>query len=285
MAGFGAALRSEIYQMLRSPVVRGMAAVTALATLIPVLYQRFGFLWITAKNIARNTGQLQAPPENAYVPLVEGLSSGLLLGGYLLLTLAAGSLAWDREHGLARLFLIRRASRSALVMAKFSALVFLGVLLVGLVVLLSWGSASLLFDFGPVVEEGYEIYSEAEVLREVLTGIAASAVPLLAVIAFGLLISTATGSTARAVGIALIAILAFDIFKGLLGNSSRWIFASYLPSLGGGSYIKEVTWKVVGGFSDITLTGEDLWYNFAVPAVETVLFVLLALAVAAKRRM
>ena len=109
--------------------------------------------------------------------------------------------------------------------------------------------------------------------------------PLLATVAFGLLVSISVRSTALAVATALITLMAFDLFQGLLGKISRLIFAFYQPGLSGNSYIQGDTWKVAWGFSDTTLTDEDILLNFTVPVVETVIFIGLTLLVAAKRRM
>jgi hypothetical protein len=110
-------------------------------------------------------------------------------------------------------------------------------------------------------------------------------VPLLASIAFGLLLSISTRSAVQAVAAALIALPLFDLFQGLLGGASRWIFASYLPGLSGRSYLQGDTWKVARGFSDTTFTTEDILLNFTVPAVEAVFLMGLAFLVAARRRM
>lgn len=283
MLGYGVALRGEIYLARRSTALRTLLVLALVASLA-----RVGFAWVKtvssgATGEAGVTGTLFHG--NAYGPFVDGLSSGLLVGGLLLLVISAGSLAWDREHGIVRLRLTLSVSRSALVMAKITTLALTVFLLLAVVILSSWGAAAFFYDFGPVVEDGYEIFSAGEIRGDVVIGVAAAATPLIATLAFGLLVSVCARTAAQAIATALVSFLVFDAFKGLLGEGSRWVFASYQPSLVDRTYLREVTWKVARGFSDITYKNEELWYNFTVPLAEALLFLALALLVARRRRM
>ena len=153
---------------------------------------------------------------NAYGPFVDGWLAGLTVATLLLLIASSRGLASDASSGLLRLATTRSTPRGALVTGR----ALLGVpITVGAVLVTgvaSWAAASVLFDFGPIVEDGYELMSVDEIHGEIATA-ALSVVPaLFAAWCFGLLISSSfrTGATALSVGLA--AFLGFDLFKGVL---------------------------------------------------------------------
>ena len=84
--------------------------------------------------------------------------------------------------------------------------------------------------------------------------------------------------------VALVSCLVFDVFKNALGEAHRYVYASYLPTLLDKSCLGE-TAKFVRGFSDAGYSEEDLFLNFLVPIPEALLFLAIAMVVAARRKM
>jgi len=282
-AGFLAALRGEIFIARRS---RGTAALLLLPMALAAGRVGLGKLHAMAREAAAAARGLAAGASagNAYGPLADGLGAGLSIGLLILLALAAASVAGDRDLGTIRIPLTLRASRSGLLLAKLAALCLLGIFLSAAVLGASWAASAILYDFGPVVEDGYEIFPAGEIRREIALGLAGAAVAVPAVAALGLLVSVAARSAAEAVGIALPLVLAFDVFEGLLGRSADLVFLSYPPTLIDRSYLAEAA-KLARGFSDAGWTDGRLILNFAVPIPEAALLVLAALWIFGRRKL
>jgi len=223
-----------------------------------------------------------AGPSNAWSPWIEGWSAGLTLGTLLMLVLASRSLAGDREAGLLPLATTRSVSRGGLVLGR----ALLGVpLVLGLLLitgLASWIAANAWFQFGPLVEHGYQILSADELSYETSRAALASVGPLLGLWAFGLAVSSFTTSSAVAVGLTLTGFLGFDLFKQVLGDGQRWVFASFAPSLVDSSAMEELT-QVARGLSDAGFT-QRLWaMNMILPWPQAALLLALAWVVTARR--
>jgi hypothetical protein len=95
----------------------------------------------------------------------------------------------------------------------------------------------LLWDFGPVVEDGYELIGSDEIRSEVWLGLRLALIPLPTALAFGVLVSVLAQSATQAVTAALGVTLALDVFKGVLGDAAHYLYASFQPSLIDQSYL------------------------------------------------
>ena len=91
--------------------------------------------------------------------------------------------------------------------------------------------ASLAGDFGPLVLEGYEL-CDAALAREGLERVLLAVLPALAALyAFGLYVSALCSGAVQAVALAFGLLLSFDLFKGLLGGATPWLFPTHAPTL------------------------------------------------------
>lgn len=209
-------------------------------------------------------------PGNAYAPLTDAWSTGVVLGALLLLVSACISLAHDRERGVLRLATTRSVTRLGLVggRALLGLPMVLGVLVItGLSAALT---AGLLFEFGPLVEYEYEIASSAELRVELLRSGLAALPPLYALWCFGLLISSLARGAILAVASGLLLYLGFDLFKELLGEARYWVFASFAPSFVDSSYLDVMT-RIARGFSDAVFPEELFRLNMILPWPEAAL--------------
>jgi ABC-type transport system involved in multi-copper enzyme maturation permease subunit len=284
MGGFVPALRSDLFLLRRSRAARAVLLVSMLAGFGRVALGKFQETSRQLRAFAGSEGIAPRLENNAYGPFSDGICAALTAGALLLVAIAAAGLSAERQLGVLRPLLTRSASRSGLVLARFASLNLLGAVLLGAVICSSWAGAAFFYDFGPVVEDGFEIFSAAEVRSEIAVGLAAAALPLVAAVSFGLLVSLAAPSAAAAATIALISTIAFDLFKGFLGGAARYVYASFLPALLDRSYLKEVS-VMARGFSDRGFSEAETWLNFVVPLPTAALFVGLALAIGQRRKM
>ncbi len=279
--------RAETYRMVRSRTVWACAAAIASVGALRVLVAHM------AENAAHATAVQQAllagrsapefgPPTNAYAPLVEGWLAGMTLGTLLLLIVSARSLAGDRESGVLRLARTRSASRAALVLGRFLLGPPLVLAVVALAGLGAWLAAWSLFEFGPLVEDGYQIFAEAELRAELRTAVLASFPPLLATFVFGLFVSALGRTATGAVGVCLAVFLGFDLFKEALGDSKTWVFATYAPSLVDHSCMQEMA-GIAKGYSDSGYTELMLRMNHFVPWPEAALLLGLTCWIVSRR--
>ena len=223
-----------------------------------------------------------AQAQNAYGQFVDGVNTGLTILALLLAAAAAYDFSSERDIGSIRHVLIRRAGRASIVLAKLLRLHILGALSLGLLGLAAWAGSALIWDFGPVVEDGFELISEQEILYEIHLGLLMAVIPLPAVIGFGVLVSVAAQSATQAVTVALGATLAMDIFKALLGERAWYLYATFHPSVLDQSYLREVS-RLVRGFSDVLVEDRFFVYNGWIPLVSVVVFVAAALLLVSRR--
>jgi hypothetical protein len=273
-------LRAEWYRLCHSRTAYGatlfLGAVAALRVFAAHLADRAAHLAAVQRALGQGRPAPPLPPPgNAWAPFLDGWLAGLTVATLLLLLFSARALAGDRESGLLRVARTRSASRGALVMGR----AFLGVALVACAMLVTAGSAlaaaAWLYDFGPVVEDGYELVGTSELYRELTLATAATLPPLVGTFCFGLLVSSFARTGTGAVAGALALYLGFDLFKEVLGERQYFVFAAFNPSFVDNSCLKELA-GIARGFSDAGYP-ESLYYQNAwLPWPQAVLMLVLA---------
>jgi ABC-type transport system involved in multi-copper enzyme maturation permease subunit len=284
MHGFAKAFRAELFVALRTPTARLIVLIPALIVFLRLLLDRITESGAAARGALTGSFDESLLTSNAYGHFVDGMVTGLTLLSLTLVAYAAWSFASDRDTGALRHVLIRRASRRALLLAKLATVLLVGFCALTLVSLTVWGSSALFWDFGPVVEDGYELIGTTEIRQEITLGLRLALLPLPTAIAFGLLVSVLTNSATQAVAAALGATLAMDILKGLLGNASHYFYATFQPSLIDQSYLRDVG-RLVRGYSDVLIDERFLTLNHWVPLPQMLLFIVLALLIVPWRKL
>ncbi|OGT73369.1 MAG: hypothetical protein A3H44_11145 [Gammaproteobacteria bacterium RIFCSPLOWO2_02_FULL_57_10] len=287
MNGFVAALRAEIYVALRSNSTRLLVLLPALIVVVRAVVIKLSETGQEARDALLGQDSFTdtaGTGSNAWGHLVDSFSIGLTLLSLILVAYAAFSFANDRDTGSLRHVLIRRASRPALVLVKL-ATVYLLALCALLMMAISIGIiTALLWQFGPVVEDGYELIGSAEIRSEVALGLRLALLPIPTALAFGVLVSVCAQSATQAVTSALGVTLALDIFKGVLGERAHYLYASFQPSLIDESYLKDVS-RLVRGYSDVMIDARMLQLNEWIPLPQALLFVVLALLIVRSRKL
>ena len=283
MQGLGSALRSDLFLARRSLGIRLLILLPAIAAALRIVFER---LWET-QAAARAAIEGGPPPEltlNGYPLLVHGILAGLTILALILTVLAATTLARDVELGSGRLALTRGVSRPAWVVSRFLTLNLAAFLAGGAVFLASWGCAALLGDFGPILDDGFPIYEEAWIRREIFTGLWGAALPLPGVVAAGLLVSSCARSSGVAVAVAMIAALILDVGQNWVETAGRYVYASYLPTLLDRSYLTQVV-QCSRGFSDYGFSEQESLLNLVVPIPEALALLALAVGIAVRRKL
>ncbi len=239
MTGTLRILRSELMRIVysRSPWVIGIAI-----GLLAALRSFASTTAIVGRGVVESGG--------AYGPLVDGITTGLTLTAFALLVMSARSIAGDHESGQLRMAVTRSVARPALVMGRLllGPLPILGGLLLSFCG--AWWFASNQLDFGPLMEDGYELLSPGEMRTEIQLALQTALPALFALWAFGLLVSSVARTAVGAVATALVLFVAFDLVKDSLGPDLKYLcFASFAPSLADSSAMGE-TAGFVRGFSD-----------------------------------
>ena len=285
MNGLLVAIKSEIFVALRtfaSKLIVTAPALVAATQLMLVKLTEAGQQ--TRDSILGGSSFEQSVANNAYGFFVDGLTTGLTMLGLLLVAQGAYSFSYDRDVGSIRHLLIRRVSRSSVLTAKLIHLHLLALLSVLLLLTTSHLLSGMLWEYGAIVEDGFELISEQEIREEIGLGLRLALVPLPAAIALGLLISVSTQSATQAVTTALGITLAIDIFKGLLGDMANYLYASFQPSLIDQSYLQSVS-RIVRGYSDVLIDDSVLQLNMWVPFPALVLFFAAGLWIVQRRKL
>lgn len=283
MNGLGAALKAELYVALRSNAARMLVLLPALIVMARAVIVRLS----ETGQQARNALMGQDGPAiggNAWGHLVDSFSVGLTMLGLILVAYTAWSFSSERDSGAIRHVLIRCASRGGIVVAKLVMAHLLALCALIVMALAIAVITAVLWDFGPVVEDGYELIGSAEIRSEVALGLGLALIPFPATLAFGLLVAVCAQSATQAVTAALGITLALDIFKGILGDAAYYLYASFQPSLLDQSYLQDVG-RLVRGYSDVMVDNRALELNLWIPWPQMLLFVLIALLVVRMRKL
>lgn len=201
---------------------------------------------------------------NGYGNWVDSLVTGFTALGLLITGYSAHSFAADRELGVLRHRLIRLSSRTQIVIVKLLLLHLLALASLLLLILGSWLLSTALWELGPVIEDGYELISEGEILDEIHLGLRLAVFPLPAAIAFGVLLSVVAQSAMQSLSLALGLTLAFDVFKTSLGDMAGYVYARFQPSLIDVSYLGDVA-RLARGYSDVLIDERLLVLNLWSP--------------------
>ncbi|MFT6109231.1 MAG: hypothetical protein ACJA2W_002148 [Planctomycetota bacterium] len=283
MSGAFRVLRAEFVRLCtsRTGVVAGL-----LLVLVPALRVWAAGLAARAKDIERAaTGaeQIGLTEGTGWAMLVDGWRAGLMLGTALLLVQGARSIAGDRETGVLRLAVTRSASRGGAVVGR----ALLGPILVIFTVALAGIGAYLATkgvggDFGDLIEDDFTIFLGAEVRAELIRSLVPVAAGLVAVHAFGLLISSLSRGPVLALAGSLAAILLWDVFKEDMGESRFYVFATHAPTFADGSAMKELA-GFARAYSDAGLPDAVINMGMILPPIQAVVFVGLAVLALRKR--
>ncbi|GJM14231.1 MAG: hypothetical protein DHS20C12_26340 [Pseudohongiella sp.] len=284
MNGLLIALKSEVFVALRTFASKLIVVAPALIAAIQLTLVRLTEAGQQARdNLLGGSDFEQSVANNAYGFFVDGMSTGLTMLGLMLVAQGAYSFSYERDIGSIRHILIRRASRSSILTAKLVHLHLLALLSALLLLISSYLLSGMFWEYGAIVEDGFELISEQEIREEIWLGLRLAVIPLPAAIAFGLLVSVSSQSATQAVTTALGITLAIDIFKGLLGDTAYYLYASFQPSLIDQSYLQSVS-RIVRGYSDVLVDDSVLQLNLWVPFPALLLFFTAGLWIVQRRK-
>jgi len=283
MKGFFTALRSEIFVGFRTMGSRLVICLPALFILAQALLSKARDAGAAARDNLTGSANFDAEvANNAYGHFVDGLDTGITLLGLLLVAQAAYSFSSERDSGAIRHLVIRSSSRAAIGMAKLAQLHLLALAALALLFITSLLVSNMLWEFGPVVEDGFELIGEGEIREEIALGLRLALLPVPAAIALGLTISVITNTSTQAVAAALGLSLLLDLFKSALGDGALFLYANYQPSLLDQSYLQDVS-RLVRGYSDVLIDERFLQLNHWVPIPSFIVLAVIMLIVLQRR--
>ncbi len=283
MSGALRVLRAEFVRLVTSRT--GMAA-AVLLLLVPALRVLAASIVASAKEVERVASggdKLGLTEGTGWALLVDGWRAGLTLATAMLLVQGARALAGDRETGVLRLAVTRSASRSGAVVGRAlmgPVLVILVMVLTGLAAYFSAKVAG--GDFGDLVEDDFTIFTGQEVRDELIRALGPVTAGLMAVHAFGLLVSSLSKGPVLALASSLAAILLWDVFKGDVGQAQYYVFATHAPTFSDGSAMKELS-GFARAYSDAGLPNAVINMGRILAPLQAIVFVALA-ALAMRKR-
>ena len=265
LSSLSQALRSEFYVARYALGARLLIFIPSAAAAVQFMASKIADTGTAARDGLMNSVSFDdVTASNAWGHFVDGLDTGITLLFLLLVAQAAYSFSAEVENGTMRHQLIRCSSRRLIVISKLIQLHALALMGVGILIVSSYLLSGLLWEFGPVVEDGFELISEAEIRDEITLGLRLALTPLPAAIALGLLLSVLANTATQAVVSALGITLAMDIFKGMLGDYAYYLYASFQPALIDQSYLQDVS-RLVRGYSDVLIDDRFIELNYWVP--------------------
>jgi len=234
MSGAFRVFRAEFVRLVTSRT--GVAAAVLLIA-IPALRVWVAGLAMQAKAFERAATGSEAIGLSGglgWALFVAGWRAGLMLGTALLLVQGARAIAGDRETGVLRLAVTRSASRSGAVVGRG----LVGPILVLLIVLLAglgaYGATlGVGGDFGDLIEDEYTILSAGEMKDEILRSLVPVIAGLMAVHAFGLLVSSLSRGPVQDLAASLDALLLWHVLNTDASAARYWALASHASPFAG----------------------------------------------------
>lgn len=274
------AWRTEWFALRHSLLPWLVVCLPVLAALLRLVGARFQSVAMSARG---GFGADAGAADNwGYGYWVDSVSTGLILVYILFIGFSAFSLASERDTGVIRHRLIRSLGRWQLLLARFVSLNLLALVSVTLMLVLSGLVARAWWDLGPVVEDGFEIIGEQDILMEIRLGLKLALLPLPGAIAFGLLVSVLARSATQAVALAVGFVLLWDMFKSSLGDLAHYLFPTFQPALLDQSYLADVA-RIVRGYSDVLIDERVYLLNLWLPLPQAVALLVLALLLINRR--
>jgi ABC-2 type transport system permease protein len=188
---------------------------------------------------------------------------------FLVTFVAGDSIAGEAHAGTLRIMLTRPVSRSALVIAKFTASVLYTLLLVLFLMALSLGVSCLLFGTGDLIvfRTTLSIFPESEVLPRFLMAFGFAFLGMVVVTSLAFLFSTLTnnaigpiiGTMAIVIGFTIITNLNLEAFQVI----RSFLFTTYISS-----------WTL---FFDYTPDWSQIWFSILVCIIHILVFFFTAL--------
>ena len=279
------ALRGEFFVARYALGARLLIFLPSAAAAVQFMASKIADTGTAARDSLMNSSSFDAViARNAWGHFVDGLDTGITLLFLLLVAQASYSFSAELESGTLRHQLIRCSSRRLIVMSKLLQLHALALVAVGILIVSSYLLSGLLWEFGPVVEDGFELISEAEIRDEIALGLRLALAPLPSAIALGLLLSVIAHTATQAVVSALGISLTMDVFKGMLGDYAYYLYASFQPALIDQSYLQDVS-RLVRGYSDVLIDDRVIQLNYWVPIPTLVVLVAASLIVVQTRKL
>lgn len=284
MKRFLLALRIEIFMGLRSASSKILAAAPLLITSLQLLIVKASETGQQSRdNLLGRDSFASEISGNAYGYFVDGMLTGLTILSLLLVGIAAYSFSYEKDIGSLRHLVIRGLSRRSVVLAKIVFLHLLSLVSILTLFLGCYFLSGSLWEFGPIVEDGFELISESEIWTEIELGLRMALLPIPAAISFAILVSVLSQSATQAVSIAIGLTLFIDVFKSTLGELAYFHYANFQPSLLDQSYLQDVS-RLVRGYSDVLVDQRFFDYNLWVPLPSLAVFLVITLIAVQRKK-
>jgi len=172
-------------------------------------------------------------PDGGFGPLIRGCKNGFALAAIFILIFSALSIATETTSGTIRMVLTRPIRRSELFLAKALTLIIIAIIIILLIEILSFAISYLAYGLSHVTDATYPdtpFPQGAKVLmiRYTLYSFIMVAFPLIAIIFFGLFISSFVENVGIAIALAILIYLSFDyIIIGLFDKVAPYLFSYY----------------------------------------------------------
>jgi ABC-2 type transport system permease protein len=159
----------------------------------------------------------------------DGLSVALRLGLFVILVIGAMGISQEFAQGTVKTVLILPVRRFEWVLAKLLALILLAWGLLVACALLGAALVWAMLGWGDVERSGVMLYSSAQVWAQLLAATGLTALLLLPLCSFALLVGAFFSSSGAAVGVALVVAIVLEFGLGLLDESAQFVFLHHLP--------------------------------------------------------
>ena len=160
----------------------------------------------------------------------DGMGVAMRLGLFVILVLGAMGFSQEFAQGTVKTVLILPIRRWEWVTAKLVSLILLAWALLAACALLGVLIVALTLGWGDVTRSGVLLYTAGQVWGQLLAALGITALLLLPLCAFALLVSVFFSSSGAAVGVALVLAIVLEFGVGLLDQSARFVFLHHLAA-------------------------------------------------------
>ncbi|MBI1785099.1 ABC transporter permease subunit [Candidatus Sumerlaeota bacterium] len=223
-----------------------------------------------------------AEAPSAYLGFAKGMTSGFVIGGILLLLYSSMIMANEGHWRTFKAIMLRPHGRVSWVLGKFALLLILAAGLIAGVGAASFAAGACFGEYKAIVEDGYEYFDAAFMMKSSLAALALIIPPMVASAAFGLMFSVMTDHSGIATSACLGGYIVLETAKSSMPEGRNYLFNTFMPSLLDTSYLQALR-GFAEGMSDTGWAETQFYYNIGTPLGAAALFVIVA-AVIFRRR-
>lgn len=210
-------IQNEIYKMLHQKFIY----LSIICLVVIVILSGIGINYLLPENSNAGSGYLFV--------LISSRTAISTIGTILILIFSSMLISNETSFGTIQMMLINPISRLEFFLAKLITAMIFSILLLITITLTAFLVGKIIFGYGDYIERGITLFTQWQILGNLLYCYLILLFPLFSLCCYGLLISILINNVGFSIGMSVGSIIFLDIVKERL-NLSPFLFQSYIET-------------------------------------------------------